>query len=119
MNYNIAVVPGDGIGPEVIAETVSVLDKVGENSATLSPITTCLQAARPSMRQAAACPDETVEICRNSDAVLLGAVGGPKWDNLPGDERPERALLGLRKALASSRTCALPWSLTSWPTRLR
>ena len=44
-------------------------------------------------------PGETVDICKKSDAVLLGAVGGPKWDNLPGDERPERALLGLRKAL--------------------
>ena len=44
-------------------------------------------------------PDETVEAAKNSDAVLLGAVGGPKWDGLPGEERPEKALLGLRKAL--------------------
>lgn len=51
------------------------------------------------MQQANACPTDTVDICQGSHAVLLGAVGGPKWDDLPGDERPERALLGLRKAL--------------------
>ena len=99
MNYKIAVVKGDGIGPEVIAETIKVLDKIGEKFGHTFEYTYVL-AGGNAIDEAGQClPPETIEICKKSDAVLLGAVGGPKWDHLPGDERPERALLGLRKAL--------------------
>ncbi len=99
MNYNIAVVPGDGIGPEVVSETIGVLDKVGEKFGHTFTYQYVLAGGAAIDETGRCLPDETVEICKNSDAVLLGAVGGPKWDSLPGDERPERALLGLRKAL--------------------
>ncbi|MGI6732182.1 MAG: 3-isopropylmalate dehydrogenase [Anaerovoracaceae bacterium] len=99
MEYKIALIPGDGIGPEVIAEGVKVLDQVGQKyghqfhyekvlagGAAIDEVGTCL-------------PEESIKICKDSQAVLLGAVGGWKWDNLPGEQRPERALLGLRKEL--------------------
>ena len=97
--YNIAVIPGDGIGPEVIEEAVKVLDKVGvkfnhkfnfkkvlAGGAAIDEFGTCL-------------PQETIDVCMKSDSVLLGAVGGPKWDMVPNAERPEKALLGLRSNL--------------------
>ncbi len=99
MNYKIAVVKGDGIGPEVIAETIKVLDKVGAKFGHHFDYTYVLAGGCAIDETGRCLPEETVEICKSSDAVLLGAVGGPKWDNMPGDERPERALLGLRKAL--------------------
>lgn len=99
MNYNIAVVEGDGIGPEVVAEAIKVLDKVGEKYGHTFVYQTVLAGGSAIDAVGECLPGETVDICKKNDAVLLGAVGGPKWDNLPGDERPERALLGLRKAL--------------------
>ena len=99
MNYNIAVVAGDGIGPEVVAETVKVLNKVGEKFNHTFNYTYVLAGGAAIDEKGECLPKETLEICQKSDAVLLGAVGGPKWDTLPGDERPERALLGLRKGL--------------------
>ncbi len=99
MNYNIAVVAGDGIGPEVVAETVKVLNKVGEKFNHTFNYTYVLAGGAAIDEKGDCLPKETLEICKKSDAVLLGAVGGPKWDTLPGDERPERALLGLRKGL--------------------
>lgn len=99
MNYNIAVVEGDGIGPEVVAEAIKVLDKVGGKYGHTFVYQTVLAGGSAIDAVGECLPGETVDICKKSDAVLLGAVGGPKWDNLPGDERPERALLGLRKAL--------------------
>lgn len=99
MNYNIAVVEGDGIGPEVVAEAIKVLDKVGGKYGHTFVYQTVLAGGSAIDAVGECLPVETVDICKKSDAVLLGAVGGPKWDNLPGDERPERALLGLRKAL--------------------
>lgn len=99
MKYNIAVIPGDGIGPEVVGETLKVMDKVGEKFGHQFEYTKVL-AGGAAIDQTGEClPKETLDICRKSDAVLLGAVGGPKWDDLPGDERPEHALLGIRKAL--------------------
>lgn len=99
MNYKIALVPGDGIGPDVVAEAVKVMDKIGEKYGHQFQYTTAL-AGGAAIDEAGEClPVNTVDICKNSDAVLLGAVGGWKWDSLPGDKRPERALLGLRKEL--------------------
>lgn len=99
MKYNIAVIPGDGIGPEVINEAIKVLDAVGGKYGHEFNYTQVL-AGGAAIDAAGEClPQETIDIAKKSDAVLLGAVGGPKWDSLPGDKRPERALLGIRKEL--------------------
>ena len=99
MKYNIAVIPGDGIGPEVISEATKVLDRIGEKFGHSFNYTKVLAGGDAIDKVGESLPEETVNICKDSDAVLLGAVGGPRWDELPGDKRPERALLGLRKAL--------------------
>lgn len=99
MNYNIAVIPGDGIGPDVVEQTLLVLDKVGEKFGHTFTYTKVLAGGCAIDAVGQCLPQETIDICKGSDAVLLGAVGGWKWDTLPGDQRPERALLGLRKAL--------------------
>lgn len=99
MKYNIAVIPGDGIGPEVVNEAIRVLDAVGSKYGHEFNYTRIL-AGGAAIDAAGEClPQETIDIAKKSDAVLLGAVGGPKWDSLPGDKRPERALLGIRKEL--------------------
>lgn len=99
MKYNIAVIPGDGIGPEVINEAIKVLDAVGGKYGHEFNYTQVL-AGGAAIDAAGEClPQETIDIAKKSDAVLLGAVGGPKWDSLPGDKRPERALLRIRKEL--------------------
>ena len=99
MNYQIAVIPGDGIGPDVVEQTLKVMDKVGEKFGHTFNYTKVLAGGCAIDATGACLPQETIDICKASDAVLLGAVGGWKWDNLPGNQRPERALLGLRKAL--------------------
>ena len=99
MNYNIAVVKGDGIGPEVVTEAIKVLDKVGKKFGHQFNYNYVLAGGCAIDETGQCLPQETIDICKASDAVLLGAVGGPKWDNVPGDQRPERALLGLRKEL--------------------
>ena len=99
MNYKIAVIPGDGIGPEIMNEALKVLDKVGEKYGHSFECTKVLAGGAAIDATGKSLPQETLDICKASDAVMLGAVGGPKWDNLPGGERPERALLGLRKEL--------------------
>ncbi|MDD4378039.1 MAG: 3-isopropylmalate dehydrogenase [Eubacteriales bacterium] len=99
MNYKIAVIPGDGIGKEVTKEALKVLKTV-ENKYGHVFETTELEAGGCAIDQyGTALPEETLEKCKESDSVLLGAVGGPKWDTLPGNQRPEQALLGLRKGL--------------------
>ena len=99
MNYKIAVIPSDGIGPEVVEQAVRVLEKTGlvyshtfETYRYLAGGCAINAAGEP-------LPAETVAGCRRSDAVLLGAVGGPEWDVLPREKRPEKALLGLRGKL--------------------
>ncbi|MHC1723310.1 MAG: 3-isopropylmalate dehydrogenase [Aminipila sp.] len=99
MNYKIALIPGDGIGPEVVTETVKVLDKIGEKYNHTFEYTKVLAGGCAIDETGSCLPQETIDICKSSNAVLLGAVGGWKWDTLPGDQRPERALLGLRKEL--------------------
>ena len=95
----IAVIPGDGIGPEVVEQTIVVLNAVGRKFNHRFYFEEVLMGGTAIDAVGVPLPDETLEICRNSDAVLLGAVGGPKWDNMPGDLRPEAGLLGIRKAL--------------------
>lgn len=99
MNYKLAVIPGDGIGPDVVEQTLLVLDKVGEKFGQTFQYHKVLAGGCAIDATGGCLPQETIDVCKASDAVLLGAVGGWKWDTLPGDQRPERALLGLRKAL--------------------
>ncbi len=99
MEYKLAVIPGDGIGPDVVEQTLLVLDKVGERFGHTFHYQKVLAGGCAIDATGACLPQETIDVCKASDAVLLGAVGGWKWDTLPGDQRPERALLGLRKAL--------------------
>ncbi len=99
MEYKIAVVPGDGIGPEVIDQAVKVLNKVGMVYGHQFNYENHLAGGAAIDEYGECLPQSTLDGCKASDAVLLGAVGGPKWDDVPGDKRPERALLGLRKGL--------------------
>ncbi|HIY32202.1 MAG TPA: 3-isopropylmalate dehydrogenase [Candidatus Evtepia faecavium] len=99
MEYKLAVIPGDGIGPDVVEQTLRVLDKVGEKFGHTFHYHKVLAGGCAIDATGGCLPQETIDVCKASDAVLLGAVGGWKWDTLPGDQRPERALLGLRKAL--------------------
>jgi 3-isopropylmalate dehydrogenase len=99
MEYKIAVVAGDGIGPDIIREAKKTLDRIGEVFEHRFFFEDLLAGGCAFDACGTPLPDETVTACRRADAVLLGAVGGPKWDNLPGHQRPEQALLGLRKQL--------------------
>lgn len=99
MRYNIALLRGDGIGPEIVDSAVEVLKKIGEKFNHEFVFTPYLAGGCAIDEFGVPLPDETVEGCKNSDSVLLGAVGGPKWDTLPGHLRPEKALLGVRSAL--------------------
>ena len=99
MRYNITVLAGDGIGPEVVGETLKVLDKVGEKFGHEFVYENCLIGGAAIDATGECLPKETVDKALSSDAVLLGAVGGPKWDSQPASNRPEKALLGIRKAL--------------------
>ena len=99
MKYNIALVRGDGIGPEIVDSAVRVLQVVGGRYGHEFICTPYLAGGCAIDETGIPLPEETVKGCIESDSVLLGAVGGPKWDKLPGDIRPEKALLGLRKAL--------------------
>ena len=99
MNFNIAVIPGDGIGPEVIDESIKVLSKIGEKYNHNFEFE-FLQAGGCAIDSLGTpLPDKTLEVCKKSDAVLLGAVGGTKWDGPNAKVRPEQALLGLRGGL--------------------
>jgi 3-isopropylmalate dehydrogenase len=95
----IAVLPGDGIGPEVVAEALKVLKKAGDVFGYSFETEHGLFGGIAIDEKGTPMPQETLDMCKRADAVLLGAVGGPKWDNNPGDLRPETGLLGLRKAL--------------------
>lgn len=99
MNYKIAVIKGDGIGPDIVDQAIKVLDKVGTKFGHKFEYTEVLAGGAALDATGVPLPDETVKVCKESDAVFLGAVGGDKWDTLPGHMRPEKALLGLRGAL--------------------
>lgn len=99
MNFRIALVPGDGIGPEIVSAAVTVLEAVGKKFGHAFSFDWLLAGGAAIDRFKVPLPDETLQKCLDSDSVLLGAVGGPKWDTLPGSLRPERALLGIRKEL--------------------
>ncbi len=98
-SFRIAVVPGDGIGPEVTNSARAVLAKIAARFGHSFQFDELLAGGIAIDATGQPLPPATVKACQNVDAVLLGAVGGPQWDNLPGDQRPERALLGLRGEL--------------------
>jgi 3-isopropylmalate dehydrogenase len=95
----IAVIAGDGIGPEVVAEAEKVLKKTEELFGYRFELEHGLFGGIAIDEKGTPLPQETLDLCRSADAVLLGAVGGPKWDNNPKELRPETGLLGIRKAL--------------------
>ena len=99
MKYNIALLKGDGIGSEIVDSAVRVLEKIGEKYGHTFAFTPYLIGGIAIDTCGEPLPKETVDGCLASDSVLLGAVGGPKWDTLPGNVRPEKALLGIRAAM--------------------
>ncbi|MGO8694752.1 MAG: 3-isopropylmalate dehydrogenase [Rectinemataceae bacterium] len=99
MRYEIAVIPGDGIGPDVVREALGVLETVGARFGREFHFTSHLMGGAAIDAEGLPLPASTLATCRESHAVLLGAVGGPRWDNLPGSRRPEAGLLGIRSGL--------------------
>lgn len=99
MQFKIALLAGDGVGPEVVAEGVKVLEKVGEATGHTFQMERGLVGGIAIDQVGTPLPQESLEIARRSDAILFGAVGGPKWDDPQAPHRPEDAILGLRKAL--------------------
>jgi 3-isopropylmalate dehydrogenase len=98
-SLSVAVLPGDGIGPEVIAEGVRVLRAVGSQWNHCFELREGLIGGCALDARGTPLPEETLKLCRAADAVLLGAVGGPRWDDPNAKQRPEQGLLGLRKEL--------------------
>ena len=98
-HYRIALLPGDGIGIEVIGQAVRVLDALGGRFDHSFEFTEDLVGGAAIDAHGTALRDETLDMCRAQDAVLFGAVGGPKWDDPKASVRPEQAILGLRKGL--------------------
>ena len=99
MEFQIALIKGDGIGPEIVDSAVRVLEKIGQKYGHTFHCIPYLAGGCAIDATGIPLPEETVQGCLNADSVLLGAVGGPKWDKNPGNLRPEKALLGLRAAL--------------------
>ncbi len=99
MKFRIAAVPGDGIGPEIVSAALEVMHAVGEKFGHEFEVETLPAGGCAIDLTGEPLPQSTLDACLNSDSVLLGAVGGPKWEKLPGHLRPERALLGIRKAM--------------------
>ena len=97
--FRIAVLRGDGIGPEIVGETLRVLKKVEDLFGVSFEFEEGLIGGVAIDKTGDPLPEETLELCKRSDAILLGAVGGPKWDDLPTDRKPEKGLLRIRKDL--------------------
>ncbi len=98
-NYRITLLPGDGIGPEIINIAVQTLEAIAPQFDLSFTFTTELLGGAAIDATGSPLPEATLETCRNSDSVLLAAIGGYKWDNLPRNQRPETGLLGLRSGL--------------------
>ncbi len=114
--YNIVTLPGDGIGPEVVQETLNILNAVGKAYGYSLNVSEYVIGGAALDRDGVPFPERTEEACKAADAVLMGAVGGPKWDHFTGAKRPESGLLALRKALgtfANLRPVTVPESLAS------
>lgn len=99
MKKKICLLPGDGIGPEIVAEAVKVLRTLEQVFGHSFDLSEALIGGAALDYEDVPLPDDTITTCKAADAVFLGAVGGPAWDNVPANLRPERGLLGIRKAL--------------------
>src|ERR1044071_197823 len=99
MDFNITLLPGDGIGPEVVHEAVRVLDVIASNFGHSFEYQERLMGGCSIDKYGTSLTDETLADCQSADAILFGAVGGPKWDDTNAKDRPERGLLRLRKGL--------------------
>ncbi len=97
--YQIAVLPGDGIGPEVVREGLKILSAVADRFAFSFDLKEGMVGGAAIDKYGEPLPQASLDLAKNADAVILGAVGGPKWENLDYKTRPERALLGLRDKL--------------------
>ena len=105
MNLNILVLPGDGIGTEVTREAVRVLRTVAEKWGHNLQIREALLGGIAIHKTGTPFPEETAKLCVEADAVLMGAVGLPEFDNWPPEKRPERGLLGIRKTMGEGHGC--------------
>ena len=117
MNFKITLLPGDGIGPEVVSEAVRVLEKVASKYTHSFNFQERLMGGCSIDKYGSSLTDETLADCQASDSVLLGAVGGPKWDDPSAKDRPERGLLALRKGLgvfANLRPVKVHPALMEW-----
>ena len=99
MKYSIAVIRGDGIGPEIVEEGIRALNAAAKRFGFSLSYSEVLMGGCAIDELGTPLPPDTIRVCKDSDAVLLGAVGGPKWETLPGHLRPEAGLLGIRAAL--------------------
>lgn len=99
MDYKIVTLPGDGIGPDIVQEAINVLDAVATKYGHAFSYQEELIGGAAIDGAGESLPQQTIDACKASDAVLLGAVGGPKWDNMPNGDRPEKGILGIRSAL--------------------
>ncbi len=97
--YNIAVIKGDGIGPEIIKQTLKVLDAISIKYGHQFNYQDILLGGEAIEQTGSSLPQATIDIAKKSDAVLMGAIGDPKYDHLPGEQRPEKGLLKIREAL--------------------
>ena len=114
MSKKIVVVPGDGIGPEIVSSAVRIIKKVLKESGINIEFTEKLAGGAAIDKFGEPLPSDTVNAAKSADATLLGAVGGPKWDNVEPNLRAEKAILGLRKALglyANLRPVRVPESM--------
>ena len=117
MGANIILLPGDGIGPEIVTEAVRVLETIASKHGHSFTFTERLMGGCSIDKYGSSLTDETLANCQAADAVLLGAVGGPKWDDPQAKDRPERGLLALRKGLgvfANLRPVKVHPALIEW-----
>jgi 3-isopropylmalate dehydrogenase len=117
MQANIVLLPGDGIGPEIVTEAVRVLESIASKHGHSFTFTERLMGGCSIDKYGSSLTDETLADCQTADAVLLGAVGGPKWDDPNAKDRPERGLLALRKGLgvfANLRPVKVHPALIEW-----
>ncbi len=99
MTHKLLILPGDGIGPEIVTEALKVLEALRCEFGLAVELENGLIGGAACDAGGSPLPDETLSLARSADAVLLGAVGGPQWESLPRERRPERGLLGIRAAL--------------------
>ena len=99
MNKTIAIIKGDGIGPEIVTEAMGILDAVAAKFGHTFTYVDAPMGGNAIDKFGVPLPDSSLATCRNADSVLLGAVGGPKWDDQPAANRPERGLLKLREGM--------------------